>query len=328
MIIDKQKEEEFFSKDFNFSYSSLNRLLFSPSLFYKDYILKEKEIRLDKHLIEGSVIHCLLFEADKLKEKFKIVPGKAPSDSVRKVLYNMQNYTDAKKLDKVEDFVILDSLKEINLYQSLKKDEQRLAKIRTSDNADYWEFMMNDIKNIIDLDTLNKCKERVELLNENEEVKAALTQKQSDFELDPITTYAEAYLKCDLANYDFGLHGYIDFYEINDDTKEVTIYDLKTTSKSIADFKDTVEYYNYWLQAAVYSKLVFENLPEDKKEYTIRFRFIVIDSYDQVYIFNVSIESMSSWMDDLFNALEAAKYHFDTKNFNLPYEFLVRRVNL
>ena len=109
MIIDKQKEEEFFSKNFNFSYSSLNRLLFSPSLFYKDYILKEKEIRLDKHLIEGSVIHCLLFEADKLKEKFKIVPGKAPSDSVRKVLYNMQNYTDAKKLDKVEAFAHLSS---------------------------------------------------------------------------------------------------------------------------------------------------------------------------------------------------------------------------
>ena len=130
-MVDKNKEEEFFSKEFNFSYSSLNRLLFSPSLFYKDYILKEKEVRLDKHLIEGSVIHCLLFEADRLNEKFKIVPGKTPSDSVKKVLYNMTNYTDAATLDKVEDFVILDSLKEINLYQSLKKDEQRLAKIRT-----------------------------------------------------------------------------------------------------------------------------------------------------------------------------------------------------
>ena len=243
-MVDKQKEEEFFSKDFNFSYSSLNRLLFSPSLFYKDYILKEKEIRLDKHLIEGSVIHCLLFEADKLNEKFKIVPGKTPSDSVKKVLYNMTNYTDAVTLEKVEDFVILDSLKEINLYQSLKKDEQRLAKIRTTDNADYWAFIMNDIKNIIDLDTLNKCKERVELLNSNEEVQTALAQKKSDFELDPITTHAEAYLQCELKDYNFGLHGYIDFYEINDDTKEVTIYDLKTTSKSITDaleltFKDS-----------------------------------------------------------------------------------------
>ena len=72
----------------------------------------------------------------------------------------MTNYTDAVTLEKVEDFVILDSLKEINLYQSLKKDEQRLAKIRTTDNADYWAFIMNDIKNIIDLDTLNKCKRK------------------------------------------------------------------------------------------------------------------------------------------------------------------------
>ena len=327
-MIDKVKEEEFFKKDFNFSYSSLNRLLFSPALFYKDYILQEKEVRMDKHLIEGSVIHCLLFEPDKLEEKFKIAPGKTPSDSVKKVLHNMLQYTDSKKLDKVEDFVILDSLKEINLYQSLKKDEQRLAKIRTQDNADYWHFIINDIKNVIDVDTLNKCKERVELLNANDEVKEALTKKQSDFELDPIQTHAEAYLKCELKDYDFGLHGYVDFYEINDDTKEVTIYDLKTTSKSITDFADTVEYYNYWLQAAVYSKLVYENLPEDKQEYIIRFRFIVIDSYDQIYIFNVSIDSMTSWMDDLFNALEAAKHHFSTKNFSLPYEFLVRRVNL
>ena len=328
MIIDKKKEEEFFSKDFNFSYSSLNRLLFSPSLFYKDYILKEKEIRLDKHLIEGSVIHCLLFEPDKLKETFKIVPGKAPSDSVKKVLYSMQNYTDAVKLDDVEDFVILDALKEVNLYQSLKKDDQRLAKIRTSDNADYWQFMMNDIKNIIDLDTLNKCKERVELLNENEEVKTALTQKQSDFELDPITTYAEAYLKCDLASYNFGLHGYIDFYEINDDTKEVIIYDLKTTSKSIADFKDTVEYYNYWLQAAIYSKLVYDFLGDDADEYTIEFKFIVIDQYKQVYVFDVSQTTLATWAEGLGGTLKTAKYHFEEKNYSLPYDFLVNKINL
>ena len=94
--------------------------------------------------------------------------------------------------------------------------------------------MMNDIKNIIDLDTLNKCKERVELLNSNEEVQTALAQKQSDFELDPITTHAEAYLQCELKDLHLMILDYtgtLDFYEINDDTKEVTIYDLKTNFK-------------------------------------------------------------------------------------------------
>ena len=49
MIKDLQKEEEFYLKKFKWSYSSLNKLLFSPSLFYKDYILWDREVRTDKH---------------------------------------------------------------------------------------------------------------------------------------------------------------------------------------------------------------------------------------------------------------------------------------
>jgi len=73
---DVNKEEQFYAKKFNWSYSSLNKLLFSPSLFYKDYILQDKEVRTDKHLIEGKAIHCLLFEPDNFNTKFNVVPGK------------------------------------------------------------------------------------------------------------------------------------------------------------------------------------------------------------------------------------------------------------
>ena len=169
-MIDKQKEEEFYSKPFSFSYSSLNKLSFSPSLFYKDYILKEREVKTEKHLIEGSLLHCLLFEPDQLEQKFKIVPGKTPSESVRKVMKDMTLYTDEVILDKVEDFVILDSLKHVNLYQSLKTDEQRIAKIRTEDNKPYWEFLSNDLIDVVDQETLQRCQERVEILKSNDEV--------------------------------------------------------------------------------------------------------------------------------------------------------------
>ena len=98
---DVNKEEQFYAKKFNWSYSSLNKLLFSPSLFYKDYILQDKEVRTDKHLIEGKAIHCLLFEPDNFNTKFNVVPGKSPSDSVRKVLKNMSLHTDAEKLNDV-----------------------------------------------------------------------------------------------------------------------------------------------------------------------------------------------------------------------------------
>ena len=152
---DLEKEEEFYAKEFNFSYSSLNRLLFSPSLFYKDYILQDREIRTDKHLIEGKLVHCLLFEPENFEKKFNLVPGKTPSDNVRKVLKDMQLVTDAPTLEECDDFIITDSLLSLNLYQSLKTDESRLAKIRTPDNETYWKFLSKSNVDTVDYGSLH-----------------------------------------------------------------------------------------------------------------------------------------------------------------------------
>ena len=103
---------------------------------------------------------------------------------------------------------------------------------------------------------------------------------------------------------------------------------MKTTSKTIVDFTDTVDFYNYWLQAAIYSKLVYDFLGDDADEYTIEFKFIVIDQYKQVYVFDVSQETLGTWAEGLGGTLKTAKYHFEEKNYSLPYDFLVNKVNL
>ena len=327
MKINKEKEKDFYSKYFYFSYSSLNKLLFSPSLFYKDYILRDREIRTDKHLIEGKLIHCLLFEPENLKDKFNIVPQKTPSDNVRKVLKDMTLYTDSETLEKCDDSVILDSLKSLNLYQSLKTDAQRIAKIKTEANEPYWEFLSNNLViDVIDEDTLNRCKEQVEILKANKEVAELFNNDSTDFELDSRTKHCEKYLKCKLNTYDFGLHGYIDYYMVDDENKTITICDLKTTSKTISDFSETIEYYNYWLQAAIYSKLVYEN---ENSDYAILFKFVVIDKYNQVYVFDVTEGTMAKWAEGLnYFILEAANHHYTERNFTLPYEFLKEKVKL
>lgn len=43
-----QKQEEFFDKTFMMSYSGLNKLLYSPKLFYLHYVLGKKMTRLTK----------------------------------------------------------------------------------------------------------------------------------------------------------------------------------------------------------------------------------------------------------------------------------------
>ena len=102
---DPIKEEEFYNQDYNFSYSSMNKLLFSPGIFYKDYILKERELKTDKHLVEGKLLHLLLLQPEKLHEEFSIVPTKVPSESLKKVLKVVSD-CNISELSIVDDKVI------------------------------------------------------------------------------------------------------------------------------------------------------------------------------------------------------------------------------
>ena len=38
------------------SYSSINKMLFSPKLFYSHYILNEREEKLESYLVEGKLV--------------------------------------------------------------------------------------------------------------------------------------------------------------------------------------------------------------------------------------------------------------------------------
>jgi len=322
-MINTLKENKFYNNDFNFSYTSLNKLLFSPRLFYKDYILKEREPRTDKHLVEGKLLHLMFLQPQELHNEFSITPGKIPSDNVRKVLQNIMLYTDVTELSLVDDMVILDSLKEVNLYQSMKDVEKRIAKVRTKECEDYFAFKA-DIgnKDVIDNDMLAKAIERVKLLKANPSVMELMDHEVTDFEMDPVEIHNEKYLECELKNYKFGLKGFIDRYTIDHDKKEITIIDLKTTSKGIEKFAETVDFYNYWMQAVIYITLVIKNCEEKVVNYKINFKFVVIDNYDQIYVFDVSNGTKQNWyLNFETEMLKIADYHYTNKDYSLPYEF-------
>ena len=326
---DPIKEEEFYNQDYNFSYSSMNKLLFSPGIFYKDYILKERELKTDKHLVEGKLLHLLLLQPEKLHEEFSIVPTKVPSESLKKVLKLIPNHTQEKELSNVDDTVILDCLHEVNLYQSLKDTDKRVAKVRTTECEDYYAFMCNTSgKDIIDNDMLAKATERVEILKANKDVMSLMEDIVTDFEMDPIEAYNEKYLECKLKDYRFGLKGYIDRYIVDHDKKEVTIVDLKTTSKGLDKFAETMDYYNYWIQAVIYSTLVIKNNEKDISNYRINYKFVVIDNYDQVYVFDVSNNTKSDWYRGFVDVLKQIDYHYTNRDYTLPYEFAMNNVIL
>jgi len=326
------KEEEFFSKPFVMSYSGLNRLLFSPTLFYNHYILGQREDVQDRNMTEGKLLHCLLLKPEDFDKEFILSAKDVPSDNPRTLLHRLLDHYKAIKAEDgtaredLQEYgsAILDILADMNLYQSLKTDAQRLEKIINEKHVSYWEYIKNaEGRTVIDHETYDFANQVVDRIKSNPVVMDVMgffgtmvngVSHQNEIEL---VTFPE-----DLP---FGLRGFLDNLVFDQDKKEIRVNDLKKTSKDINSFPDSIEFYRYWLQGAIYHKLVsavYLSQPQFK-DYKIVFRFVVVDPYQQIAPIRISDETMEKWLEMTDKKLEEAKYHFDNRQFDLPYEFLI-----
>lgn len=323
-------EQEFYSKPFNISYSGLNKLLYSPKMFYNHYILKQREDRTDSHLIDGKVIHGLLLNDGSFEENFILLPSTLPTGNSRLVVDRVYSQV-TEDTSSLADYntTILEILKEINLHQSLKTDDQRLSKIITEETISYFEFLKSKgNRDLIDSETLQRCNEAVTLLKADSKVCELLGLYKS--EMENIDMFNEIELSSDKVGIEnIGLKGVADSIQINHDKKIIYINDLKTTGKTITDFPETVEFYNYNIQAAIYTRLVKEVYKHIiTPEWKIIFNFIVIDKYNQVYCFEVSKVTMAVWEDKLKDKLKEVHWHYKNNNYDLPYNFATSQVIL
>ena len=327
--------ELFYNEKFYFSYSSINKLLFSPSMFYNDYVLKQKEDSVDPHLVKGKVIHCLLLNPEDFDSEFVLIPGKLPSGNNKLIvdeifkLY-LEGVDNSLTLDKYET-AIVDLLEKINLHQKLKTDEARVKKILTADNISYFDFLKSSQgKTLVDQETLDYCKESVESIKSNESVSTLLQLDEPDLKVYnevPITVNELIGDK-----YVFGFKGVLDNVVIDEEKKTLFINDLKTTGKPLIDFPESVEYFRYWIQAALYYNLAYFRYIADKKDkelWSIQFTFVVVDKYNQVYPFQVTAKTMRSWMDRFYNGvMPQVVYHYTERDYTLPYELAVENLKL
>ena len=330
-------EEDFYSKPFLFSYSSLSKLLWNPAAFYQIYVLGLREESTSPSLVNGKVIHALLLSSDLFNEMFIISPSNLPSGNSKLIVdkiynqhLNLQKLGDTRtELSDYQDEII-NVLLEINLHQTLKTDQQRLDKVLTSENINYWNFLkLKEGKELIDEQTYKYCEESASIIRNNPELNKLMGLNVSEF--DNIDVLNEVLLSKTLDKYPFGLKGIVDNIVINHDEKKIYINDLKTTSKDLKDFSESVEYYSYWMQAAIYLILVFfkyENLIANEN-YEVIFNFVVIDRNLMTYSFKVSSETSEKWFVRFTEeVLNVAKYHYTNKKFELPYKFCTKQVIL
>ena len=332
----KVMENDFYSKKFYFSYSSLNKLLWNPVVFHSMYILGIKEEKVDQHLVQGKIIHALLLEEENFNDQFIVSPGKLPGDGVRAVVDRVFNHFKELSLSgytrtNLEHFdgAILDVMKDMNYFQALKTDQQRLDKIISPESINYWDFLKTKgNKTLIDQETFDFCKSAVELIKTNQSVCKLIGCNTTEF--DNIEVHNEVLLQAEATTKPFGIKGIIDNLVINHDEKVIYINDVKTTSKELKDFPETIEFYSYWLQAVMYCSLV-ANTYKDLIEingYELKFNFVVIDKMFQTYAFAVSEPTLKGWLKRLNDTMDKAEWHYVNKRYDLPYDFATGSVTL
>jgi len=331
ILIGSDELQAFYKKKFYFSYSGINKLLFSPSLFYNHYILNQREDSTDTHLVAGRVLHCLLLEEDKYDDNFVTLPGKIPTDSQKKIIDTIFKYhlilgNNLLPLNYYSQ-EILSNLLTNNLYQSLKTDLQRIEKILTQENIEYFDFLKISLdKTVVDEPTLALCKVSLEVLKTNQNVRDLLQMDKEDLDT-TIEVYNELFIKAERNGEPFGFHGMLDNVVIDHNTKTIFINDLKTLGKSIQDFPDSVAYYRYWIQVVIYMELAKERFAEFK-DYAFQITFIVIDKYNQVYPYQVSEETLEKWKIDFNDVITKIEWHYNNKRYDLPYDLALSNIKL
>lgn len=340
--VNAEKEAAFYEKDFKFSYSSMNTLLTAPAAFYSDYVLNNRVELHHKYLLEGTMIHFLVLENQGFDDNFILSSDNLPSpnnmliaDAMYKVALEKKDF-DIHQAQLVDfSTEILEMLLEISLHQNLKDtkdgkgDDKRIAKITEPKTTSYFNFLKTrNGRTIIDSALLDKCTRRADVVKEDPEMRELLGM---DLVSDGRTygVYNELSIDMPLPNMPFGLKGILDNMVIDVKKKVVRINDFKTTGKSLTGFEISVEYWRYWLQGAVYKKLVEHYLKAILTDaWTIELRFIVFDTHNQLYAFLVTPETMVEWTERYENLLKEVEYHYTARDFQLPYAFAKKEVTL
>jgi hypothetical protein len=328
-------EEEFFAQPYMMSYSGLNKLAYSPGAFYQHYVLKQRDDTVDKAAAEGKLLHCKILNPEEFDKEFIILPDTFPSDNPKKVLDKLFVKLKSENPDlasiplplilsepSVHD-MIMELLQEENLYQSLKTDGQRLDKMLTEKNISYLQFLiLSGSRTIVDQAMVTFADRAKDAFMARKNVREIMAL--DDFSTARVKVFNEISIASFPEQYSFGLRGIIDNLVIDHDNKVIRINDLKKSSKALNNFQDSIEYYKYWIQAAMYYKLLLSNRETGfSVDYPIEFRFIVIDPYMHIGVLKVSDATMDKWLDDTNALLKVAKFHFDSRDFSLPHEFLM-----
>lgn len=224
----------------------------------------------------GSILDTLLTDTEEFDNKFYVSDTETPSELVLKVLNELWNTVDDKKLDleHIPTKVKIDIMNKHSFY-SYWKDPTRLAKLAT-DGYEYYRLMTQVLgKTIISSNEKKAAIASADALKQNRKTRRYFVR--NPFNKDIELLY-QLKFKCKLRGFD--VRCMFDFIEVDHANKIITPGDLKTTGEPEEHFEHSFLKWSYFIQATLYMAILKEILSQDDyfKDFTIMpFRFVVVN---------------------------------------------------
>lgn len=254
-------------KDNRISQSALKDLLIHPMFFNLKHnegiIKKEKKSFLDL----GSLVDCIVLTPEFFGEIYSFY-DKSISPQTRTLVEHIVN----KNIDYSSYDIIQDTMRELKIFNTIKKLDTIKKKLEEENFEDYIEFyQQNKSKNIINNQLYNSA------------LKIANSLLTSEFTKDFFRITENIEILTALPIYwiyeDIECKSLLDLLLINHANKTISINDLKTTSDYTNNFKYSISKYRYDFQAAFYYEAVkwwIKNVRKDLTGYTLLPEFNLI----------------------------------------------------
>jgi len=314
--------EEEYRQDSSLSYSGLSEFYRSGP---KSLISKEKKDT--DSLRFGSLVDCLITEPETLNDRFYIARNdKIPSDSIRKIVENINFEFNVEGFDKIplneipmESVIVLaDAVG----YQSNWKDQTRYDKI-IKEGSEYFNILKESIGKIkVSQYDYTDALECVDALKTNSFTKEYFNE-------DPFDYLVEHYYQLKFKSFygDVPIRGMLDKIIVDNEAKTIQPIDLKTTGKNEWDFEKSFVEWNYWIQSPQYTYLI-ESIIADTEysDYKILpFKFIVVNRRNKMPMCWTipSAASVNNWSMDKFGVnwmtlAQNAHWHIKNDYFDYP----------
>lgn len=328
-----------------YNQSTLKKILQHPSEYIKAVDNQEGEDSEEDHFVLGKLLDLMMYDPDKIKEKFKITDLPSITEiqkCISRTIVETMELEDVKFLDKDSPAcrkMVLEACI-LHEYYNNRKNDTRIDGI-FKDCVEYINILITSKNKVIVSNELNykaiNCK--ASLLSDFRIKKYFSSKFEKEFKID--TSKDVQFFKHVIVQYNYRgleLKGELDEVVINHKKKEIIPIDLKTLGQKIYKFKSQFWKLRYDFQAATYM-LGLKNNSEIKKlldlGYTLsNFEFIVVESNstNNPLIYEVSPEVLKAGTEGgtsksgyeyegLDQAIDKFKYHVDKDMWDYPMEY-------